>query len=58
MSELTDLEDESLEFRSSVSLPPLVSVQRLHKPCDQLCREDGGVCLIEVLEITQSIQAP
>lgn len=55
---LTDLEDESLKFRSSLSLMPLVSVQWVHEPCDHLCGEDGGVCLVEVLEITQSIQSP
>lgn len=58
LCELTDLEDESIELRSSVSLLPLISVQWVHEPCDQLCGEDGGVRPVEVLEITQSIQPP
>lgn len=58
MCELPHLEDESLEFRSSVSLLCLISVQWVHQPFDQLRGKDSCVSLVEVLEVTQSIQTP
>lgn len=58
MCELTGLEDESLEFRMSVSLLSLISVQWVYEPSNQLSGEDESVCFVEVLEIPQRIQPP
>ena len=52
-----DLEDETLELGPALGQLPLLREQRVHQPAHQLAGEEGRVRLIQVLEVTQSLQA-